>query len=526
VMTCHTKNGICQKCYGYDLAAGRPVNIGTAVGIIAAQSIGEPGTQLTMRTFHSGGVAGEDITQGLPRVTELFEARKPKGLAVLAEISGTLQVTSTRDSRTLTISNDEGEVREYEVSARAQLMPGVTDMCQVTVGQQLTKGSIDPHELLRLTDVNTTLRYIVDQVQAVYTSQGVDINDKHIEIIARQMLRRVTVIDPGSSDYLPGAQVNRYDFEDEAERIRLEGGEPPVARPLILGITKASLATDSFLSAASFQETTKVLTDAAIEGKVDHLVGLKENVIIGKPIPAGTGLKRYRDLQLTYKGERIDRSGNSADHLPDWAPEELKETESLLPQPQEWSLDGEEYLGGVPGDMSALLGKGYLGSLGRKIPPEAAKLYLFDDLGVSQRWANKFSEAGIETVGDLVGKTEDELFRIEGIGVKAIEELKAGLEKRDLLYILEDPKNAEEPDASQLLEMLFSPEDAMYMGGEVPKSYSADPDDLIGGPAQHHSSADEDMLNEMLGGLDDTGFHLNDDKDDDEGETLIGGSNN
>ena len=516
LMTCHAHSGVCQKCYGYDLAASRPVNLGTAAGIIAAQSIGEPGTQLTMRTFHSGGVAGEDITQGLPRVTELFEARKPKGLAILADIAGTLQIVATKDSRTLTIHNEEGEVREYQTSARTQLMPGVTDMCTVEVGQQLTKGSIDPHELLRLTDVNTTLRYIVEQVQDVYTSQGVDINDKHIEVIARQMLRKVTVTDPGSSKYLPGAQVNRYEFEEEAERIMLEGGDVPIARPLILGITKASLATESFLSAASFQETTKVLTDAAIEGKVDRLAGLKENVIIGKPIPAGTGLKRYRNLQLTYKGERIDRSGTSADRLPDWAPEELKETESLLPQPQEWALNGDEFLSGVHGDMSMLLGRGYLGGHVHQIAPEVAKLYLFDDLGVSQRWANKFSEASIETVGDLLGKTDAELFRIEGIGVKAIEELKAGLEARDLLYILEENKDGEEPDASQLLEMLFSPEDAMYMGGDVPQSYSADPDDepedLIGGPAQRHPSSDDEMLEELLGGLNDAGFGIVDEQ--------------
>ena len=512
LMTCHAHSGVCQKCYGFDLAAGRPVNLGTAAGIIAAQSIGEPGTQLTMRTFHSGGVAGEDITQGLPRVTELFEARKPKGLAILAEISGTLQISATKDSRTLTIHNEDGEVREYQTGARAQLMPGVSDMCTVEVGQQLTKGSIDPHELLRLTDVNTTLRYIVDQVQDVYTSQGVDINDKHVEVIARQMLRKVTVTDPGSSKFLPGAQVNRYEFEEEVDRIMLEGGDVPTARPLILGITKASLATDSFLSAASFQETTKVLTDAAIEGKVDKLQGLKENVIIGKPIPAGTGLKRYRDLQLTYKGERIDRSGSSADRLPDWAPEELRETESLLPQPQEWAINGEEYLGGAPGDMSMFLNGGYLGGRGPQLAPELAKLYLCDDLGVSQRWANKFSEAGIEMVGDLVGKTEDELFRIEGIGVKAIEELRAGLEARDLLYILDDPKKNDEPDASQLLEMLFSPEDAMYMGADVPQSYSADPDDFIGTTSQRHSSSDEDVLNELLGGLSDSGFGITDEE--------------
>ena len=508
LMTCHSHDGVCQACYGYDLAAGRPVNIGTAVGIIAAQSIGEPGTQLTMRTFHSGGVAGGDITQGLPRVQELFEARKPKGLAILAEIAGTLQIVSTKDSRTLTIHNEDGEVREYTTSARAQLMDGISDMCTVEVGQQLTKGSIDPHELLRLTDVNTTLRYIVDQVQGVYMSQGVDINDKHIEVIARQMLRRVTVIDPGDSDYLPGSQINRFEFEDEANRILLEGGNVPVARPLILGITKASLATESFLSAASFQETTKVLTDAAIEGKSDHLVGLKENVIIGKPIPAGTGLKRYRDIGLTYKGVAINREDAQADALPEWAPDELKETESLLPQRQEWR-DGEGYFGDGSGDLSGMFfGQGFLGGVANRVSAEDAKLYLFDDLGVSQRWANKFSEAGIETVGDLIGRSENDLYRIEGIGAKAITELRAGLEARNLLFILEEDTDEEEMDARHMLEMMFSPEDTMYMGGDVPKSYSADPDDLIGGPSQHRQASDSEMLDQMLSEFDAAGLTL------------------
>ena len=267
VMTCHAEHGICQKCYGWDLATSRPVNIGTAAGIIAAQSIGEPGTQLTMRTFHSGGVAGEDITHGLPRVTELFEARKPKGQAVLAEIAGTLQIVGDKNSKTLTIHDQEGNIREYVVSARAQMFPGVTDGCEVEVGQQLTKGSVNPHDLLRLTDPNTTLRYIVDQVQDVYVSQGVDINDKHIEVIARQMLRKVAVIDPGDSDYLPGRQVNRFEFEKVANDLVLEGKNPPIGQPLLLGITKASLATDSFLSAASFQETTKVLIRRCYRGQ-------------------------------------------------------------------------------------------------------------------------------------------------------------------------------------------------------------------------------------------------------------------
>ena len=307
VMTCHADHGVCQKCYGWDLATSRPVNIGTAVGIIAAQSIGEPGTQLTMRTFHTGGVAGEDITHGLPRVQELFEARKPKGQAVLAEISGTMQISGDKQSKTITIHDQEGNFREYVVSARAQLLPGVSDGCEVHVGQQLTKGSVNPHDLLRLTDPNTTLRYIVGQVQGVYVSQGVDINDKHIEVIARQMLRKVAVMDAGDSDLLPGRQVNRFEFERIANELIAEGKEPPVGQPLLLGITKASLATDSFLSAASFQETTKVLTDAANTRSRVHLAGLKENVIIGKPIPAGTGPaplpRRAPDLQGPSRGK-------------------------------------------------------------------------------------------------------------------------------------------------------------------------------------------------------------------------------
>jgi DNA-directed RNA polymerase subunit beta' len=501
IMTCHAHRGVCQKCYGWDLAASRPINIGTAVGIIAAQSIGEPGTQLTMRTFHTGGIAGEDITHGLPRVTELFEARRPKGQAILAEIAGTLQIVGDRNQRTLSISDKEGNFREYQISARAQLMPDTVDGAQVEVGQQLTKGSINPHDLLRLTDSNTTLRYIVKQVQDVYISQGVDINDKHIEVIARQMLRKVAVTDAGDSHYLPGKQVDAYEFAREAERIALEGGEVPVGSPLLLGITKASLATDSFLSAASFQETTKVLTDAAIEGKADDLLGLKENVIIGKPIPAGTGLKRYREINLTYNGEPLETRKGKMDILPEWAPSELRELESLLPQPNEWPLDGEDYLNSPNGLAN------YIGALsgdrrGPGIPLEVARLYLFDDLGVSQRWANKFSEVGIEMVGELIGKTEEELLRIEGIGSKAIEELKAGLEERDLLYILEGPKEEDESDVSKLLEMVFSPEDSdLFMTGDVPLSYSVDPDDsIVGGTLQvRPNQNDASELDELLG---------------------------
>ncbi len=476
VMTCHAEKGICQKCYGWDLATARPVNIGTAAGIIAAQSIGEPGTQLTMRTFHTGGVAGEDITHGLPRVTELFEARKPKGQAVLAEIAGTLQISGDKNNKTLTIHNQEGNIREYVVSARAQMLPGIVDGCEVEIGQQLTKGSVNPHDLLRLTDPNTTLRYIVDQVQDVYVSQGVDINDKHIEVIARQMLRKVTVTDPGDSDYLPGGQVNRFEFEKVANELVLEGKNPPVGQPLLLGITKASLATDSFLSAASFQETTKVLTDAAIEGKVDSLQGLKENVLIGKPIPAGTGLKRYHDVGLTYKGVKVDKA--DGDRLPDSAPEALREIEDLLPQPQDWSLDD-----GYMGDGSdyanyfASLAAGYRAN---SLTDEEARLYIYDDLGVSQRWANKFSEAGIETVADLVGHTEEDLLRIEGIGTKAIEELKRGLEAHGLSKVIEDDLTASRDDMSQLLDMVFSPDDTVLIGGDTPATFNTEGEDMLG----------------------------------------------
>ena len=506
IMTCHADHGVCQKCYGWDLATARPVNIGTAVGIIAAQSIGEPGTQLTMRTFHTGGVAGEDITHGLPRVQELFEARKPKGQAVLAEISGTMQVAGDKMSKTITIHDQEGNYREYVVSARAQLLPGVYDGCEVTVGQQLTKGSVNPHDLLRLTDPNTTLRYIVGQVQGVYVSQGVDINDKHIEVIARQMLRKVAVLDAGDSDFLPGRQVNRFEFEKVANELIAEGKEPPVGQPLLLGITKASLATDSWMSAASFQETTKVLTDAAIEGKTDHLAGLKENVIIGKPIPAGTGLRRYRDVRLTYKGRPVE--GVTGDALPDFAPDALREIEDLLPQPQDWSLDNDGYFnsaGSFGGYYSALSGH-----RGHNLSDEDARLYIYDDLGVSQRWANKFSEAGIETVADLLGHTEEDLLRIEGIGVKAIEELKEGLEARDLMHVIEDDLSASSDDMSQLLDMVFSPDDTILIGGDEPPVFNTDGEEMLGEalpPRSYQRNLEElDALLGSVGGLGSFGF--------------------
>jgi DNA-directed RNA polymerase subunit beta' len=438
----------------------------------------------------------------LPRVQELFEARKPKGQAVLAEISGTLQTSGDKTSKTITIHDDEGNFRDYVVSARAQLMPGIVDGCEVHVGQQLTRGSVNPHDLLRLTDPNHTLRYIVGQVQDVYVSQGVDINDKHIEVIARQMLRKVAVLDAGDSEFLPGRQVNRFDFEKVANELIAEGKEPPVGQPLLLGITKASLATDSWLSAASFQETTKVLTDAAIEGKTDYLAGLKENVIIGKPIPAGTGLRRYRDVRLTYKGRPVDKI--SGDTLPDFAPDALREIEELLPQPQDWSLDNDSYFNNTGFSNNFFTSTGLGTHRGHNLTDEEARLYIYDDLGVSQRWANKFSEASIETVADLIGHTEEDLLRIEGIGVKAIEELKEGLAARDLLHVIEDDLTASSDDMSQLLDMVFSPDDTILIGGSEPATFNTDGEEMLGEalpPRSYQRNYEE--LNALLDSMND-----------------------
>ena len=449
VMTCHAKHGICQACYGWDLAASRPVDIGTAVGIIAAQSIGEPGTQLTMRTFHTGGVAGEDITHGLPRVTELFEARKPKGQAVLAEVSGKLTIEESDKTRVLTITDAEGNEKAYTVSRRATILPGVVNGAEIELGRQMTKGSINPHDLLGLKGPNETLRYIVEQVQDVYRAQGVDINDKHIEVISRQMLRKVSVTEPGDTDFLPGQLVDRLDFAAKNTEILSGSGEPANGQPTLLGITKASLATDSYLSAASFQETTRVLTDAAIAGKSDHLLGLKENVIIGKLIPAATGMKRYRNVKLTYKGQHIEGEGATEGPLPDWAPAELKEIEALLPvAPEPAALSEADFESAFADldledsdiDVSAFTGVTFdpnaelIAASGDLLIEEAdmassedTSTLALSDIGVSARWVNKFEEAGIVSVGDLVGKTEDELIDLPGIGQKAVEEVKEGL---------------------------------------------------------------------------------------------------
>ena len=298
VLTCRSRYGVCVRCYGRNLATGQLVEVGEAVGIIAAQSIGEPGTQLTMRTFHTGGVTGvDDITAGLPRVEELFEARKPKGQAIITEVDGTCTIVETKGVRKVIVTTPDGEEKSYTIPYGARLK--VKDGQAVTAGDRLTEGSVNPHDILKVKGVRGVQMYLVQEVQDVYRSQGVDINDKHIEIIVRQMLRKVQVESAGDTNLLPGSRVDLFEFEDENRRVEAMGGEPATARPVLLGITKASLETESFLSAASFQETTRVLTDAAIKGKTDPLLGLKENVIIGKLVPAGTGMARYRNIKVT-----------------------------------------------------------------------------------------------------------------------------------------------------------------------------------------------------------------------------------
>jgi DNA-directed RNA polymerase subunit beta' len=296
VLKCEATTGVCRACYGRSMASGKLAMIGDAVGIIAAQSIGEPGTQLTMRTFHTGGVAGADITHGLPRIVELFEARKPKGLAKIAEVGGAVTVEDTDKSRTVVITDDGGDEHRHTFPRRTRLH--VTEGEKIDAGHQLNEGSLYPHELLALRGRTATEVYLVKEVQEVYKSQGVDINDKHIELIVRQMLKKVRIDQKGDANLLPGQLVDRHELRRINEQLKSEGKDGAVAEEVILGITKASLATDSWLSAASFQETTKVLTDAALEGKIDRLAGLKENVIIGKLIPAATGLKRYRTIEI------------------------------------------------------------------------------------------------------------------------------------------------------------------------------------------------------------------------------------
>ena len=297
ILTCKCKNGVCSKCYGANMATGEAVQVGEAVGIMAAQSIGEPGTQLTMRTFHNGGVAGDDITQGLPRVEELFEARRPKGLAIITEIAGRATLSDTKKKREVIVTNEEtGESKSYLIPYGSRIK--VQDGVMLEAGDELTEGSVNPHDILKIKGLRATQDYMLQEVQRVYRLQGVEINDKHIEVIVRQMLKKIRIEEKGDTEFLPGTMVDVLEFEEVNEQLVAEGKEPATGEQIMLGITKASLATESFLSAASFQETTKVLTEAAIKGKVDHLVGLKENVIIGKHIPAGTGMKKYRDVKL------------------------------------------------------------------------------------------------------------------------------------------------------------------------------------------------------------------------------------
>ncbi|QEK19242.1 DNA-directed RNA polymerase subunit beta' [[Clostridium] hylemonae DSM 15053] len=297
ILSCKSHSGVCAKCYGANMATGEPVQVGEAVGIIAAQSIGEPGTQLTMRTFHTGGVAGDDITQGLPRVEELFEARKPKGLAIITEFAGTASINDTKKKREIIVTNNEtGESKAYLIPYGSRIK--IQDGAELEAGDELTEGSVNPHDILKIKGLRAVQDYMIQEVQRVYRLQGVEINDKHIEVIVRQMLKKVRIEEAGDTEFLPGTTVDILDFEDVNEKLAEEGKEPATGEQIMLGITKASLATNSFLSAASFQETTKVLTEAAIKGKVDPLIGLKENVIIGKHIPASTGMRKYRDVRL------------------------------------------------------------------------------------------------------------------------------------------------------------------------------------------------------------------------------------
>ena len=327
VLTCRCHNGICAKCYGANMATGQAVQVGESVGIIAAQSIGEPGTQLTMRTFHTGGVAGNDITQGLPRVEELFEARKPKGLAIITEFAGTATLKDTKKKREVIVTNNEtGETKAYLIPYGSRIK--VMDGAEIEAGDELTEGSVNPHDILKIKGVRAVQDYMIQEVQRVYRLQGVEINDKHIEVIVRQMLKKIRIENNGDSDFLPGTLVDILDYEDMNEKLVEEGKEPAEGKQVMLGITKASLATNSFLSAASFQETTKVLTEAAIKGKIDPLIGLKENVIIGKLIPAGTGMKRYRDIKLSTDVNSLDEIYFDEDMMDfSYQPEEAENTE-------------------------------------------------------------------------------------------------------------------------------------------------------------------------------------------------------
>ena len=351
ILTCRSHSGICAKCYGANMATGEMVQVGEAVGIIAAQSIGEPGTQLTMRTFHTGGVAGGDITQGLPRVEELFEARKPKGLAIISEFGGTVSISDNKKSREVIVTDDEtGESKEYPIPYGSRIK--VTDGKSIEAGDELTEGSINPHDLLKIKGIRAVQNYLLQEVQRVYRLQGVDICDKHIEVIVRQMLKKIRIENSGDTSFLPGSLVDVLEFEEENERLIQQAGMPAEGKQVILGITKAALATNSFLSAASFQETTKVLTDAAIHGRVDPLIGLKENVIIGKLIPAGTGMKRYHSTRLSTDARLRAKEARALAELEDEkVTPEMFESMTADDSHEETSEDMENVIGSEENDM-------------------------------------------------------------------------------------------------------------------------------------------------------------------------------
>jgi len=398
VLGCQSEIGVCQYCYGRSLAANDLVAIGEAVGHVAAQSIGEPGTQLTMRTFHTGGVAGADITHGLPRVVELFEARKPKGQAKITQFGGKVHIEESDKAKKVVILDEQTdeELHSYAISRRVDLM--VEEGQHVEAGDQLYEGSLNPHELLKYRGALETARYIVGEVQEVYHKQGVQIDDKHVELIVRQMTKKVLVETPGDTSFLPGRMVDRLIFEAENERVVAGGGEPAVCEEIILGITKASLATESFLSAASFQETTKVLTDAALEGKVDELRGLKENVIIGKLIPAATGLRAYRNIELATAGipAEMDVFGDMA---------RLDTGAGLTPEQQWAQLTGMSH------------------------HVEAYNM-LVDDLDLPTYVHSVLGRAGIERVSELLAYTTKQLMGVPGLGQKSLEEIRSRLSDR------------------------------------------------------------------------------------------------
>ncbi len=421
VLGCQSEIGVCQLCYGRSLAANDLVAIGEAVGHIAAQSIGEPGTQLTMRTFHTGGVAGADITHGLPRVVELFEARKPKGQAKITQFAGKVQIEESDKAKKVLILDEktDEELHSYAISRRVGLL--VEDGQHVEAGDQLYEGSLNPHELLKYRGAIETARYIVGEVQEVYHKQGVQIDDKHVELIVRQMTKKVLVEAPGDTSFLPGRMVDRLIFDHENELVVADGGEPATCEEIILGITKASLATESFLSAASFQETTKVLTDAALEGKVDELRGLKENVIIGKLIPAATGLRAYRNIELTNAS----------------IPAEMDVFGDMMAQHMEGGL------GLSPEQQWAQLTGGSQNS--------EAYAMLVDDLDLPTYVHSVLSRAGIERVSDLLLQTSKQLMAVPGIGQKSLDEIRASLAERGWTLAGEAGDESSDEDGEVLL---------------------------------------------------------------------------